>query len=102
MDIKKLATGGMDSRLTDPSSGKADKTTANNTKSTGKTADTVTLSSLKDISTLEQKAKSASVDNSARIAELKQKIQDGTYRVNPDQVATKLIQNEVLMAGENT
>ena len=102
MDIKRLATGGLDSRLTDPSSGNTTgKASANNAKSASTSADTVTLSSLKDIKTLEQKAKSSSVDNSARIEELKQKIQDGTYRVNPDQVATKLMATELLLSGKN-
>lgn len=101
MDIKRLATSGLNSRMTEPSSGNADKTTANNAKSTSKSADTVTLTSLKDINALEQKAKSFSVDNSTRIAELKQKVQDGTYHVNPDQVATKLIETEVLLGNGN-
>lgn len=102
MDIKRLATGGVDSRLTDsPSSNTTGKASASNAKSASSSADTVTLSSLKDIKTLEQKAKTSSVDNSARIQELKQKIQDGTYRVNPDQVATKLIATELLTSGNN-
>ncbi|WP_038071171.1 flagellar biosynthesis anti-sigma factor FlgM [Hydrogenovibrio kuenenii] len=101
MDIKRLAAGGLSGRLTETSSGNADKTATNNAKSAPKSADTVTLSTLKDIKALEQQAKSSSVDNSARIAELKQKIKDGTFRVNPDQVAAKLIETEVLLGNSN-
>lgn len=100
MDIKNLARSGVNSRLTDPSPNNTDKASANNAKPAGQqSADKVTLSSLKDVSALEQKAKSTPVDNSARIAELKQQIQDGSYTVNSGQVASKLIETETLLNG---
>ena len=59
--------------------------------------DKVTLSS--SVKGLEQQAKVSSVDNSVRIEELKQAIKDGSYQVDSEKVAMKLIETELLLAG---
>jgi len=98
MDIKSV-TSGITNRVADNNSNtaKSNAQTNSDTTSVKNTGDTVTLStSIKD---LEQTAKSASVDNSARIAELKQAIKDGTYQVDAEKVASKLLATETLMVG---
>ncbi len=98
MDIKSV-TSGITNRVADNNSNTAKSNAQTNSDATSvkNTGDTVTLStSIKD---LEQTAKLASVDNSARIAELKQAIKDGTYQVDAEKVASKLLATETLMVG---
>ena len=68
-------------------------------KNTLVNTDKVTLTqTMAQMSNLEQSARSVSTDNSARIAELKLAIQDGSYQVNSEKVADKLLQTEALFA----
>ena len=60
-------------------------------------ADSVTLSA--SVQDLEQKAQAASVDNKDRINQLKQAIQDGSYQIDADKIASKLIETETLFSG---
>ena len=51
--------------------------------------------SIKDYSAIKRAVDNAPPrDNSAKIAELKQQIQDGTYNVNYDAVADKMLESE--------
>ncbi|MBD3755848.1 MAG: flagellar biosynthesis anti-sigma factor FlgM [Gammaproteobacteria bacterium] len=79
-----------------------DKTGAQNNGSTvtnGPADDKVTLTGmLVQVRELEQKAEKVNVDNGDRIAALKASIQDGSYRINPERIAEKLIQSEVLFS----
>lgn len=62
-------------------------------------SDKVTLTQVfSQVSNLEQKARSVDIDNSVRIAELKSAIQDGSYQVDAERVADKLMQAEALFA----
>ncbi len=68
-------------------------------KNTLVNTDKVTLTqAMTQMSNLEQTARSVSTDNSARIAELKLAIQDGSYQVNAEKVADKLLQTEALFS----
>jgi negative regulator of flagellin synthesis FlgM len=61
--------------------------------------DKVTLTNrLNQVRDLEQKAASVDIDNAARIASLRAAIQDGSYQVNPQKIAEKLIQSEALLS----
>lgn len=61
--------------------------------------DKVTLTqATTQMSHLEKIARDVSTDNSARIAEIKVAIQDGSYQVNAERVADKLMQTEALFA----
>jgi len=61
--------------------------------------DKVTLTqAMTQMSHLERSARDVSTDNSARIAELKLAIQDGSYQVDAESVANKLLQTEALFA----
>ncbi|MDG6773382.1 flagellar biosynthesis anti-sigma factor FlgM [Thiomicrorhabdus sp. ZW0627] len=61
--------------------------------------DKVTLTDmLTQVRDLENKAKDVSIDNSDKIATLKASIQDGSYQVNPQKIAEKLIQSEALFS----
>lgn len=96
MDIKSINPNLANNRLNETSNGGQKGSAAATTSSEAKSTDKVTLTSVTD---LEQKAQSASVDNSKRIEELKAAIKDGSYQVDAEKVAKKLIQTEVLFAG---
>ncbi len=69
---------------------------ANNTLTN---TDKVTLTqAMTQMNNLEQTARSVSTDNSSRIAELKLAIQEGSYQVDAEKVANKLLQTEALFA----
>lgn len=100
MDIKNINNNLMLNRSNDPikPSNKEDgaETRAKNTLIH---SDKVTLTqATTQISNLEQTARNISTDNSTRIAELKLAIQDGSYQVNAEKVADKLLQTEALFA----
>ncbi len=68
-------------------------------KNTLVNTDKVTLTqAMTQMNNLEQVARNVSTDNSVRIAELKLAIQDGSYQVNAEKVADKLLQTEALFA----
>jgi len=68
-------------------------------KNTLANTDKVTLTqTMTQMNSLEQAARSVSTNNSERIAELKLAIQDGSYQVNAEKVADKLLQTEALFA----
>ncbi|WP_029933972.1 flagellar biosynthesis anti-sigma factor FlgM [Thiomicrospira pelophila] len=61
--------------------------------------DRVTLTSMSaQLRELEKRAAAANVSNESRIAELKQAISDGTYKVDAAKIADKLIKTEMLFA----
>jgi len=61
--------------------------------------DKVTLTqAMTQMNNLEQTARSVSTDNSSRIAELKLAVQEGSYQVDAEKVANKLLQTEALFA----
>jgi negative regulator of flagellin synthesis FlgM len=61
--------------------------------------DTVTITqAFSQVSNLEQKAQGVDIDNSLRIAELKSEIQNGSYQVDAERIADKLMQTEALFA----
>ena len=96
MDIKNI-TNGTGARVAESGS-QTVKTANQNTASSAKgIEDKVTISS--SIQELEQQAKASRPDNSARIEELKQKIKDGSYQVDAEKVASKLIETELLLTG---
>ena len=71
----------------------------NSTAASQSSSDKVTLTqAFSQVSNLEQKARSVDIDNSVRIAELKSAIQDGSYQVDAERVADKLMQTEALFA----
>ncbi|MCF6298360.1 MAG: flagellar biosynthesis anti-sigma factor FlgM [Thiomicrorhabdus sp.] len=99
MDIKNVnnnLTLNRSSESIKPSNKEATETRATNTLAN---TDKVTLTqAMTQMSSLEQTARSVSTDNSARIAELKLAIQDGSYQVDAEKVANKLLQTEALFA----
>jgi len=99
MDIKNVNNNVTLNRSNDafkPSNKEGNDTSANNALAN---TDKVTLTqAMTQMSSLEQTARSVSTDNSARIAELKLAIEDGSYQVNAEKVADKLLQTEALFA----
>lgn len=101
MDIKSLTSNVSSGRGSEQiraqeerNSGKAASQTSNQLP-----ADKVTLTgALTQIRDLEQKTEAVNIDNSARIANLKAAIADGSYQVNAQNVAEKLMQSESLLA----
>ncbi|PLA74925.1 flagellar biosynthesis anti-sigma factor FlgM [Hydrogenovibrio sp. SC-1] len=100
MDIKNLNSGLVNSRLNESSQTTAkNPNAANNSKASDTTTDQVTLTSVSSqVKNLEEKAASSTVDNQEKINALKAAIQDGSYQVDAQSVANKLIQTEVLFA----
>lgn len=101
MDIKNLNTNVTSGRApeqlkTQEKMGGANDST---TKTTDGVADKVTLTGmLTQVRDLEQKADKVNIDNSDRIASLKASIADGSYQVNAQKVAEKLIQSDTLLS----
>jgi negative regulator of flagellin synthesis FlgM len=103
MDIKNLNGGVLQTRSNEPVKNPGQESTDKNSAaaSQAKTdnSDKVTLTqAVAQVSNLEQKALSVDIDNSARIAELKSAIQDGSYQIDAERVADKLMQTEALFA----
>ena len=100
MDIKNLNSGVLQTRTTESVKNPGKESTENSsTPASQANTDKVTLTqAFSQVSNLEQKAQSVDIDNSARIAELKSAIQDGSYQVNAERVADKLMQTEALFA----
>lgn len=100
MDIKNLNSGVLQTRSNE-SVKTPDQEPAENSSAPASQANTdkVTLTqAFTQVSHLEQKAMSVDIDNSARIAELKSAIQDGSYQVDAERIADKLMQTEALFA----
>lgn len=96
MDIKSVTTG-LGSRVAENSSPTAKTTTQSNVSTAKNIEDKVTISS--SIQELEQQAKASYPDNSVRIEELKQEIKNGSYQIDAEKVASKLIATELLLTG---
>lgn len=100
MDIKNINQSLVNNRLNDSANNSPKGNAASNPSSTSKSTDKVTLTDVSSqVNGLEKKAAASDIDNSARIAELREAIKDGSYQVDAEKVANKLIQTEVLLAG---
>lgn len=100
MDIKNINQSLLNNRLNDSANNSPKSNTSSAASNGSKDADKVTLTDVSSqVSNLEKQAAASNVDNSARIAELRESIKDGTYQVDAEKVANKLIQTEVLLAG---
>lgn len=100
MDIKSVNQNLVNNRLNDSGNGSPKNAGAQNASQSNVSADKVTLTDVStQVQTLEKQAAASTVDNSAKIEELKAAIKDGTYQVDAEKVANKLIQTEVLFAG---
>lgn len=99
MDIKNINTSLVNNRLNDSSQQPAKGERANNSQASDKSTDQVTLTSVSSqVKNLEQKAANSNIDNQDRIDSLKAAIKDGSYQVDSQNIANKLIQTEVLFA----
>ena len=100
MDIKNYTNSVLPGRSND-SVKTLSKDVEGGTKPTAsnKPVDKVTLTDvLSQVRELETKSQDVNVDNSARIAEIKAAIQEGSYQVDSQRIAEKLIQTEALFA----
>lgn len=101
MDIKNIAQNPVNGRVADTGKNTQNATgrEADDAKSAKESTDKVTLTNMSaQVKALEEKAMAAETDNSARIAELKEAIANGTYKIDAEKVASKLIQTEALFA----
>ncbi|BCN92958.1 hypothetical protein THMIRHAM_07430 [Thiomicrorhabdus immobilis] len=98
MDIKNLTNSVMTSRANDQL--KTPTKELDGRASTAKNSvDRVTLTDvLSQTRELEAKSQDVQIDNSARIAAIKAAISDGTYQIDSQKIAEKLIQTEALFA----
>lgn len=106
MDIKSLNPSLVNNRLNDSAPrGQAEKPNAGagaNNAATGtpKSADKVTLTSISSqVKDLETKAADSKIDQTERLESIKAAIKDGSYHINTQNIAAKLIQTESLLAG---
>ncbi len=99
MDIKNLQNNLNTSRSSDLGKPVDKNVNSSDTgTSSSDSADRVTLTDvLSQVRDLEAKSASIEVDNSARIAELKAAIADGSYQVDSKSIASKLMQTELLL-----
>lgn len=101
MDIKNINSSLVNNRLNDSSQTAAKNPNAGNLKASEKNTDQVTLTSVSSqVKNLEEKAANSTVDNQEKIAALKAAIKDGSYQVDAQSVANRLIQTEVLFAAQ--
>lgn len=99
MDIKNINSSLVNNRLNESSQQAAKNPNAANLKASENTTDKVTLTSVSSqVKNLEEKAANSVIDNQDKIAALKTAIKDGSYQVNAQSVANKLVQTEVLFA----
>lgn len=102
MDIKQVNNSVFNGRTNDTAlkNGKdVNSDGASSSKNIDGSADRVTLTqNFSQITELEQKAKSAPADNAERIAAIKAAIADGSYQVNSQRVAEKLLQSEQFLS----
>lgn len=101
MDIKSLTSNIASGRGSEQVRAQEERNSGKTTSQTGSQlpADKVTLTgALTQIRDLEQKTEAVNIDNSARIADLKAAISDGSYQVNAQNIADKLMQSESLLA----
>lgn len=96
MDIKSISQNALGSRVNDTPNSSAKST---GSSVSGYTSDKVTLTDMSSqVQELEKKASTSNIDNSERIAQIKAAIADGSYQVDVNKVASKLIQTEVLFS----
>ncbi|WP_044409764.1 flagellar biosynthesis anti-sigma factor FlgM [Thiomicrospira microaerophila] len=99
MDIKNLNSNLVNNTRLNENSRAVEKTTANAENTVKAPTDKVTLTPLSSqIRDIEKRAHTADTSNEARIAELKKSINDGSYKINADSIADKLIRTELLLA----
>lgn len=99
MDIKNVNNNVVTNRSNESVKPSGKDATDTSAKDASVQADKVTLTqAISQVSNLEQTARSVNTDNSARIAEIKSAIQDGSYKVDAESVADKLMQTEALFA----
>lgn len=101
MDIKNVQSTLLNSRLNDTTrfAEKNNTQQATSESNNKPQADRVTLTSTSSqIRELEKRASNSNTDNESRIAELKRAIGDGSYKVNANSVAEKLLKMEQLFA----
>ena len=100
MDIKNLTNSVIAGRSNDSAKVPSkDIESGTNSTSSNNSADKVTLTNvLSQVRELETKSLDINVDNSSRIAAIKAAIEEGSYQVDPQRIADKLIQTEALFA----
>lgn len=100
MDIKNLTTNVAANRANDAVKPQL-KGMEEGNKQTSSTANTdkVTLTDvLSQVMDLETQSKDVNIDNSAKVSAIKAAVQDGSYQVDTQKIAEKLIQTEALFA----
>lgn len=100
MDIKNLTNSVLAGRSNESVKAPSkDIESGTNSTSSKNSVDKVTLTDvLSQVRELETKSQDVNVDNSARIASIKAAIQEGSYQVDSQRIAEKLIQTEALFA----
>lgn len=100
MDIKNLTnnvSAGRNSDAVKPQEKSADNSSSSTSSAT--VSDRVTLTDvLSQVRELESKSQEVKIDNAERIAAIKAAINDGSYQVDAQRIAEKLIQTEALFA----
>ena len=100
MDIKNLTNSVLPGRSNDSVKAPSkDIESGTSSASSNNSTDKVTLTNvLSQVRELETKSLDVNVDNSSRIAAIKAAIDEGSYQVDPQRIADKLIQTEALFA----
>jgi negative regulator of flagellin synthesis FlgM len=98
MDIKNLNNNVVGNRSSEPVKPQG-KEAAAGASSAAVDTDRVTLTDvLSQVQRLESKTQDVEISNAERIAAIKAEIQNGTYKVDAERIAEKLIQTEALFA----
>ncbi len=100
MDVKSISSSIINSNTAKTQERQGDVVAKASPNTSTGSADKVTLTDMSSqVKNLEAKAVASNIDNSSRIESIQTAIKEGSYEINAENIANKLIQTERSMTG---